>query len=373
MASASAQENPSFGDISVKTSLARSHMGTSDESTRPLKRTGVDGFRVDALSTLFEDERLRDNPPNPVWARGMPECRRLLQVHTTDLMEVHGAVAEMRARLDAYPDRVLLGELYLPIERLVLYYGKEGKGAHLPFNFHLITASWTADAVAALVREYEAALPPGAWPTWVVGNHDQPRVAARLGEAQARIAAMLLLTLRGTPTIYAGDEIGIPEVQIPPESVRDPLERYEPGQGRDPARTPMAWDASPHAGFGAAEPWLPLHADWASRNVEVLDADPRSILALHRRLIALRRAHAALRLGGYGAISAERRIFVFERSLADDRVAIALNFGDRPETSDLIPIGAPVLISTHLDREDAVSDGQLRPNEGVVLALQGRD
>jgi alpha-glucosidase len=165
---------------------------------------GVDGFRVDALPALFEDERLRDNPPNPAWTPAMPHSKRQLRVHTSDLPEVHDAVAEMRSTLDAYPDRLLIGELYLPIERLVLYYGKDGKGAHLPFNFHLISIAWTAAAIATLVEEYEAALPPGAWPNWVLGNHDQKRIAARLGPAQARIAAMLLLTLRGTPTIYSG-------------------------------------------------------------------------------------------------------------------------------------------------------------------------
>jgi alpha-glucosidase len=241
---------------------------------------GIDGFRVDALSALFEDERLRDNPPNPAWTPVMPDSKRQVPVYTSNLPEVHEAVAEMRATLDAYPERVLVGELYLPIEQLVLYYGKDGKGAHLPFNFHLISTAWTAAAIAVLVEEYEAALPPGAWPNWVLGNHDQNRIAARLGPAQARIAAMLLLTLRGTPTIYYGDEIGTPSVPIPDEAVCDPVEFREPGLGRDPERTPMAWDASPHAGFSKVKPWLPLHADWATRNVSVMSADELSILML---------------------------------------------------------------------------------------------
>jgi alpha-glucosidase len=174
--------------------------------------------------------------------------------------------------------------------------------------------AWTAAAIAALVEEYEAALPPGAWPDWVLGNHDQKRIAARLGPDQARVAAMLLLTLRGTPTIYSGDEIGIPGASIPVEAVCDPVERMEPGFGRDPARTPMAWDSSPYGGFSKVKPWLPLHADWATRNVSVMAADRLSILTLHRRLFALRREYAALRLGGYGAISADGDCLVFERT-----------------------------------------------------------
>ena len=333
---------------------------------------GIDGFRVDALSALFEDEGLHDNPPNPAWTPAMPDSKRQAPVHTSDLTEVHEAVAEMRATLDAYPDRVLIGELYLPIEQLVLYYGKDGKGAHLPFNFHLISTAWTATEIAALVEEYEAALPPGAWPNWVLGNHDQKRIAAQLGPVQARLAAMLLLTLRGTPTIYYGDEIGIPSVPIPAETVCDPVEFLEPGLGRDPARTPIAWDASPNAGFSKVKPWLPLHADWAARNVSVMSGDERSILMLHRRLIELRRQRAALRLGGYRAMSADGDCLVFERTVGDERVAVALNFGDKPVKSTLIPIGAQVLLSTHLDRDNDVADGRLRPNEGVVLAVRSR-
>ena len=333
---------------------------------------GIDGFRVDALSALFEDERLRDNPPNPAWTPTMPPSKRQSPLHTSDLPEVHEAVGAMRATLEAYPDRVLIGELYLPIEQLVLYYGREGKGAHLPFNFHLISTAWTAAAIAALVKAYEAALPPGAWPNWVLGNHDQKRIAARLGPEQARIAAMLLLTLRGTPTIYSGDEIGIPSVAIPPEAVCDPVERMEPGFGRDPARTPMAWDSSPCAGFSKTKPWLPLHADWPTRNVSAMSADERSILTLHRRLIELRRQRAVLRLGGYGEMRADGDCFVFERRLADERLAIVLNFGDKAVASRLIPIGAPVLLSSTLDRERRVADGSLRPNEGVVLEVASR-
>jgi alpha-glucosidase len=149
----------------------------------------------------------------------------------------------MRRVIDECPDRVLIGEVYglrlLP--RLISYYGAGGDEAHLPFNFQLIETTWEPQALAGLIDGYESSLPNAAWPNWVLGNHDQHRVATRLGSAQARVAAMLLLTLRGTPTLYYGDELGLPDAMVPADSVQDPLEKRQPGQGfgRDPERSPM--------------------------------------------------------------------------------------------------------------------------------------
>ena len=174
---------------------------------------GVDGFRVDVMWMLIKDDQFRDNPVNPASApNDSPASQRLLPVYNTNRPEVHAIVAEMRAVLDSYGDRLLIGEIYLPFDQLATYYGQDLKGAQLPFNFHLMQCPWNADAIAKVITEYEAALPVGAWPNWVIGNHDQPRIATRIGSAQARIAAMLLLTLRGTPTMYYGDEIGMTDV-----------------------------------------------------------------------------------------------------------------------------------------------------------------
>ena len=155
-----------------------------------------------------------------------------------------------------------------------------------------------------MIANYEAALPPGGWPNWVLGNHDRPRVATKRGQAQARVAAMLLLTLRGTPTLYYGDELGLSDVAIPPAQVQDPRELREPGLGlgRDPVRTPMPWDESQNAGFTTASPWLPLNADWPMRNVAQMRAEPHSILTLYRRLLAARRAHPALSIGHFALL-----------------------------------------------------------------------
>ena len=333
---------------------------------------GVDGFRVDVIWLLIKDRLLRDNPPNPDWRPGGPESARLLQLHSADQPEVHEVIAAMRRVLDAYPDRVLIGEIYLPLERLMTYYGRDGEGAHMPFNFALLETPWDARAIDRVVRAYEAALPPGGWPNWVLGNHDRPRIAARVGEAGARVAAMLLLTLRGTPTLYYGDEIGIGRVEIPPDRVQDPWERNEPGRGlgRDPVRTPMPWDGSRNGGFTPAEPWLPLNPDHATRNVAGQAADPASILALHRRLIALRRARPALAIGDYAPIEAEGAVLAYRRGHGSERLAVALNLGDAPARAE-IGAGARVLLSTHLDREgeEAGPRVALRPQEGVILEI----
>ncbi|HWT12723.1 MAG TPA: alpha-amylase family glycosyl hydrolase [Allosphingosinicella sp.] len=336
---------------------------------------GVDGFRVDVIWHLMKDEQFRDNPPNPAWRPGMPGIDRLLQSRSCDQPDIHQVVAQLRAAVDEYPERVLIGEIYLPLKRLVAYYGQDMEGAHLPFNFQLIFAAWNASEVARIIREYEQALPEGGWPNWVLSNHDQKRIATRVGEAGARLAAMLLLTLRGTPTLYYGDELGLENVAIPADRVQDPWERREPGLGfgRDPARTPMPWDSTATAGFSAGTPWLPLNPDHASRNVESLAADPRSILALYRRLIALRRATPALRGGAYAEAHVEGDIFAFERRDGEARLLVGLNFGDEARALALPGAASEgrILLSTALDREEETVGrlAELRPHEGIIVAL----
>jgi alpha-glucosidase len=334
---------------------------------------GVDGFRVDVIWHLIKDAEFRDNPPNPAWHPDRPEIESLLQIHSSDQEEVHDVIADMRRVLDAYEDRVLIGEIYLPTERLVTYYGKDLSGAHLPFNFQLIQTAWNARAIGKLVDEYDAAVPEGGWPNWVLGNHDQPRIAARIGAEQARVAAMLLLTLRGTPTMYYGDEIGLARVEIPPERVQDPWEKNEPGLGfnRDPERTPMQWDASPHAGFSTAEPWLPLAPDYATNNVEALSRDPRSILTLYRQLVALRRSTPALAVGAYRPLETEGAVFGFVRAYGNDQTCVLLNLSGEQSAAKLVSAcdGMRVKLSTYLDRtgEQVGSNVALRPHEGLVL------
>jgi alpha-glucosidase len=336
-------------------------------------RRGVDGFRVDVLWHLMKDPELRDNPPNPAYQDGKPDIERLLQTNSADHPDIEGVVRELRAVLDEFPDRVLIGELYLPIERLVAYYGKDLEGAHLPFNFQLIHAAWHAGTIARLVEEYEAALPAGGWPNWVLGNHDQRRIAARVGPQQARVAAMMLLTLRGTPTMYYGDEIGIGNVTIPPEAICDPWALNEPGLGvgRDPQRTPMQWNSDEHSGFSTAGPWLPISEDYVALNVETLKAHRQSILWLYKRLIELRASRPALSIGGFHMLAVDGDVLLYERRQDDEQLLVALNFSPE-EKAIAIPLEhrpRSILLSTALDREGERQGTKLRlrPNEGVVL------
>ncbi|MCC7206340.1 MAG: DUF3459 domain-containing protein, partial [Anaerolineae bacterium] len=254
----------------------------------------------------------------------------------------------------------------------------------MPFNFGLVNRPWDARGYREIVDGVEAALaklPPGAWPNYVLGNHDEPRIASRVGPKRARAAMMLLLTLRGTPTVYYGDEIGMTNVPIPPEKEQDPFGKRVKGEniGRDPERTPMQWDASPNAGFTApdVEPWLPVADDFQTVNVAAQDGDPRSTLTFTRRLLAMRREFAALCLGRYRPVEGTPpSVFAYERAHGDDRYLIAVNFGGDDATVQLDGDGrgasGQVLLSTAMDREgdEGLASFRLRGNEGCVIALR---
>jgi alpha-glucosidase len=344
------------------------------EALRFWMRRGVDGFRVDVMWHLMKDADFTDDPLNPGYTEGMPDIRRVFQVNSADRPEVHEVVRGIREVIDEFDDRVLIGEIYLPVERLVAYYGADLKGAHLPFNFQLIHAVWNAPTLGGMIREYEAALPEDGWPNWVLGNHDQKRIRTRVGAAQARVAAMLLLTLRGTPTVYYGDEIGMADVPVAAEELRDPWALNEPGLGvgRDPQRTPMQWSPSPHAGFSTSRPWLPLDADYQSVNVEALRDDPTSMLTLYRELIRLRRSSRALRVGNLRLINDAGDVLVYERKAGAERKIVCLNLGSSPQdVTDLLNLPSfKVLLSTRPDAERTPVENaplELLPDEGVVI------
>lgn len=344
---------------------------------------GVDGFRMDVLWLLIKDAEFRDNPRNPAWQEGWQSFASVLPKHTADQPETHRIVREMRAVLDEYADRgsrVLIGEIYLPLSELVRYYGVEDdtgtphlNGANLPFNFHLIQTQWQAEAIANIVREYERLLPTGAWPNYVLGNHDQSRLATRIGAAQARVAAMLLLTLRGTPTVYYGDELGMEDVPIAPDQVQDPAEKNEPGKGRgrDPERSPMLWDGSANAGFSSpdATPWLPLMAERASVNVAAEDVDRRSMLSLYRALLALRRKFAALHSGAIADVRAREGVISYTRTLGEERFQIHLNLTSEHRQVATEP--GHILFTSMMDGagSEVGSSMVLEGGEGAIVML----
>ena len=336
---------------------------------------GVDGFRMDVLWLLIKDAAFRDNLPNPDWRPGASSFWSILPTYTADQPETHQIVAEMRAVLDAYPERVLIGEIYLDVHDLVRYYGTDLNGvltgAQMPFNFHLIQTEWNADRIADLIREYEAALPNSAWPNWVMGNHDQSRVASRIGSLQARAAAMLLLTLRGTPTLYNGEELGMSNGRIAPDQIQDPAEKNQPGigMGRDPERTPMLWDTTDGAGFTTGTPWLPLNSDRIQINAATESADPRSMLTLYRRLLALRREHPALHAGSIENIWTDKGVLAYTRALGNERFQIVLNLTDDIQTIHCEP--GNIVLTTILDGEGAPVDGPMvvESGEGLLIRL----
>jgi alpha-glucosidase len=336
---------------------------------------GVDGFRVDVMHHLVKDTQFRDNPPNPDWRPGMPPYRELLATYTADLPEVQEIVAQLRSVLDEFDDRMLVGEIYLPVERLMAYYGVSGSGAHLPFNFQLIRLPWNAREIAAAVERYEALLPSYAWPNWVLGNHDKSRIATRVGPAQARVAAMLLLTLRGTPTMYYGDEIGMHDVPIGSDRVQDPFEKNVPGLGlrRDPERTPMQWSGDEHAGFTSGRPWLPISEDYQTVNVALEQSQSSSMLTLYRRLIELRRTESALSVGEFASLPADDDLMAYVRKIDARRLLVVLNFSPKTKSFSLSALRCrgSLLLSTYLDRgrEELQDTIALRADEGTISEL----
>jgi alpha-glucosidase len=329
---------------------------------------GVDGFRMDVLWLLIKDAEFRSNPVNPEY-RGGNSFWSVLATYTADQPETLEIVHAMRELLDGYGDRVLIGEIYLPVADLVKYYRA---GAQMPFNFHLIQTAWNAEAIAELIRTYEAALPSGAWPNWVLGNHDQQRLATRVGAAQARVAAVLLLTLRGTPTLYYGDELGMPDARIERDDVRDPAEKNQPGLGlgRDPERSPMLWQNRENAGFAPAgvKTWLPLVWDWPRYTVESQGYDPASMLALYKALLRLRRASAALTAGSVEDVRGGNGVLSYVRVAEGERMQVHLNLTDEVRWVQGLP--GRVLLSSCLDGDGYEVSGWLKLRAAEALVIE---
>lgn len=306
----------------------------------------------------------------------MPSNDRQRQLYNTDRPEVIELVSRMRDVLEEFDgERLMIGELYHSPDTIVEYYGHRGSGAQMPHNQSLILLPWKAPQLRDAIERYLGALPDELWPNWVLSNHDKPRIATRAGSPeQARVARMLLLTLRGTPTLYYGDELGMENVPIPPDEVKDPFEALDPGkgQGRDPQRTPMPWDGrEPSAGFTTGTPWLRLGDDWRTVNVASQREDPRSMLTLTREIVALRRAEPALTIGAHRMVLTEGPIVAYRREHESGSFLVALNL-ERAYAKLELPHGwervQPVL-STREGRgtEEVRGELLLRPDEGLIL------
>lgn len=333
---------------------------------------GVDGFRIDVIHRLAKDPELRDNPEIESAPGGYGGQRH---VHDENHPDVHEMVRALRAVADAYPERALVGEVYLRDPAQVARYYGRGDELHLAFNFALLWTPWDAARFRAEVEKWEGLVPDGGWPVHVLGSHDAPRHASRwddgsCGEDRARVAAMLLLTLRGTPFLYYGEEVGMRNVDVPEARMQDPIARaLHPKVSRDPERTPMPWEPGARAGFTTGDPWLPLGPDAATRNVATQRADRASLLWLYRDLIALRRRTPALERGSYRSLAAPDGVLAYARLAEGSAARVALNFtsesrrvhlSDEPVADGLSTRhGAPLPASR--------SPIELGPCEGVVL------
>jgi alpha-glucosidase len=344
---------------------------------------GVDGFRIDVAHMVMKDPLLRDNPPNPTSEPNQydiqhPDFTSQLHVHDRLHPDVHGVLRDIRSVLDEYDDRVSIAEIEaLEWGPWVEFFGGDLDAIHLPFAFRLIETPWRADVLAAELRDLQAALPPTAWPCLALGNHDRPRLATRLGHRQARVAAMMLLTLRGTVALFYGDELGMLDQPVPVERQRDHFGLFAGGVSRDPSRTPMPWDDGPNGGFSTARAerlWLPVSGELVAVNVRSQLGDPGSMLSLYRQLLGLRRESAALHGGDIEVLepgpadTADDGVLVYTRRAGDDHKLVALNLTSS-EQAVTVAITGTVLLSTYLDRCGEPVNGalRLRPDEGVVI------
>ncbi|MEM9876441.1 MAG: alpha-amylase family glycosyl hydrolase [Myxococcota bacterium] len=344
-------------------------------------RRGVDGFRIDVAHALGKHPELRDNPLGTERSH-KPRGDTDLQRHVHDLghPDVHAIFRRLRRVVDDFEpgrERVAIGEIHdYDVAHWAQYYGRPTEaggldGLHMPFNFGLLNVPFEAAPIRSLVEALEAHVPAGGWPNYVLGNHDESRLATRVGPERARLAAMLLLTLRGTPTLYYGDELGMRDVPVPLDQQRDPWGKRVPGLdlSRDPCRTPMRWDASPGAGFTAGPPeqtWLPLGDDIEAVNVAHQRDDPASMLSLYRKLLDVRKSEPALRIGSLEWLDVGDDLLAYRRQHHSRSVMVIMNFSAEPRTVAFAP-DVSVVATTSPSAGRRAAPLNLEPWEGRVV------
>lgn len=340
---------------------------------------GVDGFRMDVFNAYFKDIDLQDNPFKP----GIRRFDMQKHIHDIDQPEMLPLLAEMRTLLDSYPERYFVGETFLDgTEKAARYIG--GDRLHAAFDFDFLHTRWSARGFQNVIWRWESVLGPNLWPNYVLNNHDNPRSGTRYTwteeDQRLKLLAAMLLTLRGTPFLYYGEEIGMRDISLRRDQILDPLgKRYYPfHKGRDGCRSPMQWDAAPGAGFSPAVPWLPVHPNYIQRNVSTQTADKGSLLQFYKQLIALRRKHPALHRGSYLPLAdTPFQTMVYIRQAEKDTIMVALNFSDRPQElslgSALWDRNWELLLSSGVGEPPKIAAGvlKLRPCE-VCLFLEGK-
>ncbi len=339
---------------------------------------GVDGFRVDVPYHMFKDEKLRDEPLNPNYIAGTHgEYDSTLHIYTAFLPEWLEMMQEFSNILKEFKNTFLVTETWATMEQLISVYSAVGWKFFAPFNFSLITLPWTAQAHKLYIDKYDELLGNLYLPIYVLGNHDKPRVVSRIGEKQARVAAMLQLTLRGLPFIYYGEEIGMENGDIPPEKIQDTFEKRSPGLGlgRDPQRTPMQWSSEINAGFSHHEPWLPVASNFSNKNVSLEEETNKSMLSLYKLLIKVRKHHPALNVGTYLPLPhPAENVFAFIRETEEEQILIILNFDSNSKQISLPYLNTKIICTTTLTRKEEESidlkSYQLSGDEGLILQIK---
>lgn len=337
---------------------------------------GVDGYRMDTVNWYFKDDQWRSNPWH--WQWNPPDLQR--HIYDRNRPETHLLCREIRRLVDSYPERMLVGEIFCDDARMAADYYGTGDELHLAFNFAFLFQPWDARRFHAKIAEWENLVPPGCWPNYTLSNHDQPRHYSRYAcgdasDARARVAAALLITLRGTPFIYYGEEIGMANARIPHRQLQDPMGKklWPLFPGRDGARTPMQWDASPYAGFSSTAPWLAVNPDYTVKNVASQQMDSGSLLSFYRRLIWLRQRTPALAFGDYRPLIEKPAAFLaYQRCHGGQTVQVFLNFTGRRIVVRLPTAGASrVLLATCRAEGEKLDPArlELQPYEVIIAAI----
>ena len=337
---------------------------------------GIDGFRIDMISWLYKDPEWRDNPPNPDYdPKTDMSFLKLLRTYTIDLPGLFDYLKLISDTVNSYEDRVIIGEISYgsKLESYPKYYGIDGNLVHLPAMFEFIKEPWDCEVIFNILKKYYTVLPSFAWPNFQLGNHDRSRVASRWGQEEARTGAMLLLTLKGTPFIYNGEELGMIDVEIPENKVADPTSNMESKLARDAYRTPMQWDNSNYAGFSTSESWLLISPDYKENNVTQELQTPNSMLQLYRALIKLRNENIGFTVGKIELEDSSNRQCLFYSRLLNSKkeYGIVINFSNEQQKVE-INERFTVMINTYLDEKTEKKEEKLllRKNEGVIIKYQ---
>ena len=331
---------------------------------------GVDGFRIDVAHFMMKDPEFRSNPPSSGTRDGTKSMSEYdTQDHLYDKGHSHifAAHQKIRSVIDEYDDRFSVGEIHeSDWTEWAKYFGERGSGLHMPFNFSLLWSQWDANDFRSKILSQESVIPAGSWGNHVLGNHDEPRFATRFGADRVRAAATLLLTLKGTPTMYFGEELGLIDCTIAPGMEQDPWGQNHPELNRDGCRAPMQWTDGPGMGFTShdAVPWLPFA--YASTSVADQIDDPDSTLTLYRALLDLRRQTPALVSGDMTMLSDNTdNVLSYSRNFGTSTVYVTINFTDVAQRY-AFPADVAQLLGTQQTRHGSFHAITLAPNEAVV-------